>query len=138
MLVRKKSKEILEGVLRDNSRRAVEDFLIDVRSLAPEQLEVFVKPVRTLKGGGGNKVRTQGRKSQVDGRPVSHILRLLRSETYLSDVDAVTMLAAILDLSPTMRTANIEDWIDWACKMRPSGEVLGAAMAISKRLRELG
>jgi hypothetical protein len=136
--VRKKSKEILAGVLRDNSPRAVENFLIDVRSLSPEQLEVFVKPVRTIKHGVGNEARAQGHNSQVDGRPVARILHVLRSQTYLSDVDAVAMLAAILDLSPAMRTASIEDWIDWACKMRPSGEVLGAAMAISKRLRELG
>ena len=136
--VRKKSKEILEGVQRDNSPRAVENLLIDVRSLAPEQLEVFVKPARRLKHGGGNKMRAQGRKSQVDGLPVSHILHELRSETYLSDVDAVTMLAAILDLSPAICTAGIEDWIDCACKMRPSRVVLGAAMAIAKRLRELG
>lgn len=137
--VRRKTDEILRQLLRAQSKTAILGLHADLRKLTQSELEGLLN---SLSGNAASTIRRQPRervRGTGDGSPVSRVLHLLRSESKLTDREAIVELKRELGRSASSaelgEEKSLEDWARAFCDKAPAGELLSAALTVVEQLK---
>jgi hypothetical protein len=132
--VRRKSKELLQLLLRAQSKSEILSLQSDLRKLTQNELATLLDSLNA----GVPKSSGQVKRAPADGSAAARIVHMLRSEAKLSDTEAIIELKRELGSAASSERLgeqeSLENWVAAACAKIPPGEILGAALTVAERL----
>ena len=135
--MRRKSKELLQLLLRGQSKSAILSLQADLQELTSGELGVLLDSLRADVPEKSGQLKRRKR-APGDGSAASRVLHVLRSEAKLSDREAIIELERELGsrASPegVGEQESMENWVAAASEKIPVGEILGAALTVAERV----